>query len=79
MNIKFRLAAFREIRTSEGVHADLRRRAQAIASACGEGYTAFSSPGRQRARASVVTTSFRSRWDNATRNTLVNNLGAGGD
>lgn len=75
--VKLNLAGFRALRNDPAVVADLSRRAQAIAVACGPGYTAVAETGRNRARAAVITTSGVAVTDNAANNTLIRNLDAG--
>jgi hypothetical protein len=79
VKIKWNLRAFDEIRRSPKVEAELRRRAQRIATACGPGYVAVSGKGRTRARAAVITADQRAVRDNASNNTLIRNLDRGRD
>lgn len=76
--IKYNLSAFREIRTSAAAQSLVYERAQAVAAAAGEGYTAFSHTPRNRAHATVVTTSWRAMLDNSRNQTLIKSMGAGG-
>lgn len=62
---------------SASVQAELKRRAEAIARASGEGYEASSLVGKSRARASVITATAGAIVDNQRNNTLLRNLGAG--
>jgi hypothetical protein len=78
MRIDFNIDAFREIRCSPGVEADIRSRTTAVADACGRGYEATVIIGKSRARGSVITATPRAMRDNSTNNTLVRSLGAGG-
>ena len=75
--IKFNSKAIAALLKDPAVVADLKRRAEAIADAAGEGYDAVSSEPRRRARAAVVTASAAARRDNAENNTLLRNLDAG--
>ena len=69
--------AFEALRRSPGVAADLRRRADAIASAAGDGFVAESGQGRSRARAAVIATTYQARRRSAADNVLVRSLDAG--
>ena len=75
--IVWNLTGFEALRRSPGVAADLRRRADAIAEACGDGFVAESGQGRTRARAAVIAASGRARRVNARDNTILRNLDAG--
>lgn len=75
--IKWNRPGFEDLRRSPGVEGDLRRRAEAIAAACGDGYVAESGQGATRARAAVITATGKAIRDNATRNTILRNLGQG--
>ena len=75
--IVWNLTGFEALRRSPGVAADLRRRADAIAEACGDGFVAESGQGRTRARAGVIAASGRARRVNARDNTILRNLDAG--
>ena len=77
VRIVWRLAGFREIRTSPGVTADISARVERIEAACGEGYEGETTSGRNRARGGVFTATAEAMVDNARNNTLVRNLGAG--
>lgn len=78
MRIKWNMAAFRALRTAPGVTADLSRRAERVAAACGDGFVARTTPGtRGRSRAAVITASPDAIRRNARDNTLVRNLRAG--
>ena len=76
--IKLNNAAFRALRTSEAVQADLAERAKRIAEAAGEGFAVGDGESaRNRARASVVAVSPAAREKNARENTLLRALDAG--
>ena len=78
MKIKWNRAAFREIRTLPAVDADMQSRAERVASAAGSGYEAKRTDNpRNRARAAVVTTSYRAIRENARHQTLLKSLDAG--
>lgn len=77
MTFKMRKSAHEELRRLPKVKADLKRRADNIAAACGDGYVANSGEGKTRSRASVVTATGKAMRDNAKNNTLVRNLDAG--
>lgn len=75
--IKWRRAAFREMRTSAPVRAMVQESVDAIANACGEGYEAEVRDGRTRVHGSVATADFAAMTDNARNNTLLKNIEAG--
>ena len=76
--IKWNNAAFREIRLLPEVDRDMQDRAERVASAAGAGYEAKRTDNpRNRARAAVVTTSYRAIRENARNNTLLRSLQAG--
>ena len=76
--IKWNNPAFREIRTLPAVDADMQSRADRVAAAAGSGYEAKRTANpRNRARAAVVTTSYRAIRENARNNTLLRALDAG--
>ena len=76
--VKLNNKAFRELRTSEAVQADLAERAKWIAGAAGEGFeVADGESARNRARASVVAVTPAAREKNARENTLLHALDAG--
>jgi hypothetical protein len=78
--IKLNNAAFRELRTSEAVQADLAERAKRIADAAGEGFeVGDGEAARNRARASVVAVTAQAQAENARNNTLLRALDAGRD
>lgn len=78
VRIEWNMPGFRALRTDPAVVADLRRRAENIAAACGEGYIAEANPApRRRARAAVITATGKAIRDNAENNTLLRNLGRG--
>ena len=70
--------AFRQIRLLPEVDADMQSRAARVAAAAGSGYEAKRTDApRNRARAAVVTTSYRAIRENARNNTLLRALDAG--
>lgn len=80
MRIVWNLPAFRQIRTSPETKAEIQRRADKIADACGNGYeagTVAETGGRGRARSAVYTNTPKARRDNAKNHTLMRNIGAG--
>lgn len=77
MRIKWRYAAFPEIRRAPKVAADVAARAERVAAACGDGFVAQSGQGRTRARAAVITSTGRGIRKNAVDNTILRNLGRG--
>ncbi len=69
--------ALRALLRSREVQADLDRRARAIASAAGEGMVAVSSPGRNRARSVVVTSTIEAMRAEAVERRLTRAIDAG--
>lgn len=62
---------------SDGVQADLERRAQRIAETAGEGHEAGSRIGKTRARASVITATFDAMYREAVDRNLSRAFDAG--
>lgn len=77
IKIEMNPAGVREVLQSEGVRADLRRRAEAIAAAAGEGMEADSRIGATRARASVVTATPEAMRAEAEDRALTSAIDAG--
>mgnify|MGYP003475441546 CR=1 FL=1 len=80
VRVEFKRGVFREVRTSQKVLAELEKRADRIAAAAGSGYEAgdaYVTGGRGRGRTSVYPTTFKTRRDNARRQTLLKSLDAG--
>lgn len=78
MRVVHHAKAYRAVLTDPKLVADLRRRAEQIAAASGEGYEAKSEPlPKRRARAAVVTVSAKAKRENSAENTLIRNLSAG--
>lgn len=77
LKITWSVPDFEDVRRLPEVRDALADAAQAISTACGDGYEAESSEGRTRSRAAVVTTNPRAIRDNARNNTLLRNIGAG--
>lgn len=77
VRVKMSSAGSRKVLNSSEVQADLRRRADAIAMAAGEGYWPSVQAGVNRARASVITADFKAIRDNAKNNTLLKSLDKG--
>lgn len=71
------IAGFSAMRKSAPVEALIRRRCEAIAAACGEGFVAKVSQGKSRVRGTVITAEPIAMVRNARDNTLLNNLNAG--
>lgn len=73
------LAAFREIRTSPAVMADVTSRARSIAASAGEGHMVDSeiTGGRGRARAVVYTATYEAMSKEATDQNLTRSIDAG--
>lgn len=72
-----RKGAVIELLKSAEVQADLRRRAQAIATRAGEGHRVDSDVGPRRARAAVITDTHRARRAEAKSRTLSSAIDAG--
>lgn len=83
VRLKWDRKALRDLRTSDEAAAEVFRRAQAIADACGgrsAGYVAEpSGTPKNRARAAVIAASPKARRDNARSNRIVRNIDAGRD
>jgi len=80
VKIRWNMAGFREIRTSERVLRELDERAQRIAEDAGAGFEAQTpeiTGGRGRGRVAVVTTTIDAALDQARNHTLERALGAG--
>ena len=78
MRLKWRLDGFAELRTAPGVRADLRKRAERIADACGEGFEVLERQvPRKRARRLIAPVTYEAAVRNAKSNVLINNLDAG--
>lgn len=75
--IVFHYAAFNALRKSAEVRADLRRRAEAIAEAAGEGFEVNERFGKSRARASVRAETFEARKAEAQDKVLTAAIDAG--
>lgn len=75
--VRLNLAGFRQLRKSEGAKAMVNAAAGRIAAACGDGYVAEESPGRNRARAIVHPDTTEARIDSLKNLTLLRNLRAG--
>lgn len=71
--------AVQDLLKSEGVQADLRRRAERIAQQAGPGHAVEVQVGRNRARAMVWTDTMRARYYEATQRTLTRAVDAGRD
>lgn len=67
----------RQLRKSPGVVADLKRRADRIASAAGSGMEASTHQGRNRARASVITGTVEAMVAEARGRVLTRAIDAG--
>lgn len=72
--------ALEQVRFWPEASAELKRRADAIAAACGgpaAGFIAVTGEGKTRSRAAVIAASPRARRRNAKSNTILRNLDAG--
>lgn len=78
VNIRVRLnrSGIRAMLRSEGVQADLLRRAENVARAAGPGHEASVIPGKNRARASVITVTREAKEAEATRRNLSTSVDA---
>lgn len=77
--LELNLAGVRELLRSDGVRADLERRARAIAAAAGDGHRVESGLGRNRARAVVITESVAAKRAEAESRNLTSAIDAGRD
>lgn len=77
IRIELNSKAIRDLLRSPEVQAELLRRAQNIAAAAGPGMEASVVPGRNRARASVITATAEARRAQATDRVLTRALDAG--
>lgn len=80
MRIVWNQKGFAQLLRAPGIRADLARRAENIAEACGgepEGFIAVTGEGRTRSRAAVIAASYGARRRNADDNTIVRALDAG--
>lgn len=77
VTVKLNRAGVQALLKDPRILADLRRRADAIARAAGEGHTVDAQIGRTRARAEVVTDTFEAKHAEATRRTLTSAIDAG--
>lgn len=75
--LEFNREGFDAVRKSPEVQADLRRRAELIAAAAGEGNEVNTHVGAHRARASVRTETYEARRAEAVDKTLTSALDAG--
>ena len=72
--------ALEQVRRWPEASAELKRRADAIAAACGGepvGFVAVTGEGKTRSRAAVIAASPRARRRNAKSNTILRHLDAG--
>lgn len=76
VRIELNRAGIAQILKSPSMRSAVEKRARQIATTAGPGYEADSMIGRNRARASVYTKSFRARRDNSRHNTILRSLGA---
>lgn len=77
MKIKWNIDAFRELRHSPGVAADIDGRAARIAAAAGPGYESSPYRGANRHRASVITTSAKAAASERKHGKLLRAIDAG--
>lgn len=76
MRIKWRRKAFPEMRLSPEVLAEIARRGQAMASACGDGFEADARAGKNRARSIVYADTIKAKRQDAKRNVILSNVDA---
>ncbi len=77
VRLEFNAEAFAQIRKAPGVLADVRRRAEAVATRAGDGYEAEADLESNRASAAAFTNTAEARAENARNHTLINALDAG--
>ena len=77
VKIKWNIDAFRELRHSPGVAADIDGRAARIAAAAGAGYESSPYRGATRHRASVITTSAKAAASERKHGKLLRSIDAG--
>jgi len=77
IKFKWNMAGFEAVRRLPGVAEDINRRAEAIATAAGDGYEASPYDGKTRHRASIFARTKRAQRDNAKNNTLVKSVDHG--
>ena len=78
IRIKLNRRGVRELLNSPGAQRDLTSRAKRIARAAGEGMVvAEAEPGRNRARAAVITGTWEAMHAEATNHALTRAIGAG--
>jgi hypothetical protein len=75
--VRYRLAAFKEIRRDPGVVARLERAGRAVKNSAGDGYEISSNQGKTRWRVGVYTRTNRAKRDNAKHNSLIRALDSG--
>ena len=73
---KLNIAGFRDLRKSSEVEADLEERAARMVDVLGEGFGAFTAPGRNRARVTVHTDSDFGAAKNAVSQDLIRAIDA---
>ena len=79
MRIEFKTKGYRQVRTSDRVTAECKRSAEPIAARANQssgdgGYKVGVQKGRNRSRATVITTTGKSIRDNARNNTLIRSM-----
>ena len=77
MRIELNRSAVRDLLRSDAVAADLRARAERIATAAGEGMEVETEIGPERARAAVITMTHKARLAEAQDRALTSALDAG--
>ena len=70
------MAGFRALRTSPETVEMIKAKVDAVAAACGEGYEATVTQGRNRARGKVSAVEPKAMASNAKNNTILRNLDA---
>jgi len=74
--VKLNRAGVRQLLRGPEMVADMERRAERVADAAGPGHRVDAAPGRNRARAVVITESWEARWAEATTRALTRALRA---
>lgn len=72
--IKWNIKGFQQLRRSPGIKARLKREADQVRDASGDGYVTQTGEGKTRSRAAVITGDRESARDNSDNNTLLKNL-----
>lgn len=71
---KWNIRGFQQLRRSPGIKARLRKEANELRDASGDGYVITEGEGKTRSRATVITSNLEAVRDNSDNNTLLKNL-----